>query len=103
MSDATYMDICEELSGKLEQSRGKVRELLDALAKQSRLRGEVETRIATLEAALVPFAEAAENDIGAHERDDAFYSVAGRISVPPITIGDLRRAAAALKEGKDRG
>ena len=53
-----------------------------------------------LRAALKPFADVAENDIGDDETDaDIFRPITGRYNhAPLLTVGDLRTAAAALKE-----
>lgn len=54
-------------------------------------------RIAVLEAALRPFAKAAEHDIGSTETDaDIFQQMGEYNRAPKITVGDMRRARSAL-------
>lgn len=54
-------------------------------------------RIAVLEAALRPFAKAAEHDIGSTETDADIFQQMGQYNrAPKITVGDMRRARSAL-------
>lgn len=57
-------------------------------------------RVQALEEALRPFAAVAERDIGTDETDgDLFRSANKHNRAPLLTVGDLRRAAAALSAG----
>lgn len=57
-----------------------------------------------LTAALAPFAATAENDIGETEDDkDLFWPTTQYNRSPPITVGDLRKARAALALAGEHG
>lgn len=61
-------------------------------------RDTAEARVKELEEALDPFAAVAEHDIGEDEVDkDRFTPMVVNHRAPLITVGDLRRARAALK------
>lgn len=51
--------------------------------------------------ALEPFALVAEHDIGSDETDTDTFRPIGHNRAPLLTVGDLRRARAALKEATD--
>ncbi len=102
--------VCENeaLGSRLAAAEARIAELerevadwQDAYNQADNLRSEHRCRIAELEEALEPFArEAAE--WGNQARDDDFVRVCGQLDEDPVdsevTIGDLRRAAALLKE-----
>ncbi len=57
-----------------------------------------------LREALRPFADVAEHDIGSDEADcDAFRPMFGVNRAPYLTVGDLRRARAALSSTGEKG
>lgn len=72
---------------------GSGRNLADANSKSP----SQSDRIAVLEAALRPFAKAAEHDIGSTETDADIFQQMGQYNrAPKITVGDMRRAHSAL-------
>jgi len=64
-----------------------------------------ETALAQAREALEPFARVAEVDIGESEADDDTFRNSARAyaRAPAITVGDIRRARAALNPGGDHG
>jgi hypothetical protein len=103
-----YMDICEDLSRKLEASRHRVAELETSLSAQTRItdaghrsQKEMLDRIAALEAAIRPFAVAYQHFAWADDTKP-FHDDHLLVSLLPddsIKVGHLRRARSTL-EGK---
>ena len=85
-----------------ERERDEAREALHYANGTAELamkhRDTAEARVKELEEALDPFAAVAEHDIGEDEVDkDRFTPMVVNHRAPLITVGDLRRARAALK------
>ena len=78
----------------------RVKELECVIADLTKQVQEARVENEKLRAALKPFADVAENDIGDDETDaDIFRPITGRYNhAPLLTVGDLRTATAALKE-----
>ena len=100
-------DELEKADAKITRLRAENEKLREETrSKGERIGGYVnmlvkrEAEIEKLRAALKPFADVAENDIGDDETDaDIFRPITGRYNhAPLLTVGDLRTAAAALKE-----
>lgn len=69
-------------------------------AQRYRVCGELLARVEAAEQALKPFALTAEHDIGSTETDADIFQQMGQYNrAPKITVGDMRRALAALENG----
>lgn len=103
-----YMNICEDLSRKLEEARVRIGELEHELDREKKLHQQANTmriqqmdrdsaRIASLEAALKPFAEIAAAVADMTEGWSNFDFAPVGLQYPAPRLGDLRRARNELE------
>lgn len=81
------------------QARSVARHASNLLAAVTLERDQLRAKLAEYEKALEPFAEVADCDIGFEESNaDFFKPINPRFSrAPAITVGDMRRASAAIR------
>lgn len=85
------------LENQLAEARRIANERAAEASSQKATISSQSERIAVLEAALRPFAKAAEHDIGSTETDADIFQQMGQYNrAPKITVGDMRRVRAAL-------
>jgi hypothetical protein len=84
------------MSGLEREAKAYARGRMDAQRAAAEKIDELERENARLREALKPFAEKAEKDISDREFDDDIYEAVYRHEAPHLTVGDLRRARAAL-------